>query len=317
MKAPNFFIVGAPKCGTTALSEYLRHHPNVFFSSQKELDFFNEDQGSEDITGLSTPTNLNEYLECFAGADERHLAVGEGSPHYLRSDVAVPNILDFNAEARLITMVRNPVDMIYSFHKHLVYIGRETCLDFEGAWRKQGERKQGRSIPENLLDRSKLFYSEIGMLGKQVERLFKVAPPEQIKIILFDDLAETPQEVYENVLTFLNLPSDDRTEFPNINPSKRVKSRRLQQMQWIVGLNVLRAKRTLGVQGRLNLLKSLKKLNTALTRFNTEYKARPALSPAFEAELRDFYKEDVELLSQLLGRDLSPWLRGQSIYEAR
>ncbi len=124
MRVPNFFIVGAPKCGTTALSEYLRHHPNVFFSSQKELNFLNDDLPQEDITGLHRVSSLSDYLKYFAEANENHRAVGEGTPHYLRSRTAIQNILDLNPEARLIAMVRNPVDLVDAFHATRLYRGR-------------------------------------------------------------------------------------------------------------------------------------------------------------------------------------------------
>ncbi len=308
MRVPNFFIVGAPKCGTTALSEYLRHHPNVFFSSQKELNFLNDDLPQEDITGLHRVSSLSDYLKYFAEANENHRAVGEGTPHYLRSRTAIQNILDLNPEARLIAMVRNPVDLVYAFHATRLYRGREDIMDFEEAWRKQDERRKGRSIPKFTVDKTALLYSEIGLLGKQLERMFSIAPAEQVKVVVFDDFVRSPQKAYEGVLSFLDLPNDGRTEFTIPNPSKRTRSRLLQRGLGYAVRNTMRTKRVLGIRGGLGVL-------SWISKSNTKVQPRPPLSASFEAELRDFYKEDVELLSQLLARDLSPWLRGESIAE--
>jgi hypothetical protein len=308
VRLPNFFILGAPKCGTYAFREYLRHHPNVFFSARKELNFLDSDLPQEDETGFFVISDLDEYLEHFAGADERHLAVGEGSVHYLRSGVAVRNILDLNPDARLIAMVRNPVELVHAFHRTRVVDGRENILDFEKAWRKQDERRQGRSIPKFCVDKTMLLYSEIGMLGGQLERVFGVAPTEQVKVVILDDFVENPRETYEGVLNFLNLPSDGRKEFPKINTSKRARSRLFGRGLGYVSRKTLRTKKALGIRGGLGVIEWLEKRNTI-------HRPRPPLSASFEAELRDHFREDIELLSQLLGRDLSPWLRGESVAE--
>ena len=109
MKKPNFFIIGAPKCGTTSLANWLAEHPRVFFSDTKEPHFFCTDG----YTGVKT---LKQYEKLFEDAKPHHLAVGEGSTHYLFSKVAVPNILVYNPDARFIVCLRNPVDMAPSLH---------------------------------------------------------------------------------------------------------------------------------------------------------------------------------------------------------
>jgi hypothetical protein len=310
VRIPNFFIVGAPKCGTSSLSEHLRNHPNVFFSPRKELNFLNDDLPQEDVSGLYRISTLRDYLKYFVEANENHLAVGEGTPHYLRSRTAIPNILDLNPEARLIAMVRNPIDLVHSFHATRVYEGLEDVVDFEEAWRKQDERRRGRSIPKFCLDESMLLYSEIGLLGKQLQRMFSFAPAEQVKVVVFDDFVRSPKEAYEGVLSFLELPNDGRTEFPKLNPNMHRRSRFLQRGVGYAIRNTMRTKRVLGIRRGLGVLNRISKSNTKV-------QPRPPLSASFEAELRDFYKEDVELLSQLLDRDLAPWLRGESIAELR
>ena len=111
-RVPDFFIIGAPKSGTTSLSEYLRAHPGIFFSQPKEPFFY-----SEDYTHPGRISRRGDYLALFAGAPPGAL-LGEGSTWYLRSAVAVPRILQDNPDARFIVMLREPLAMLRSLHAH-------------------------------------------------------------------------------------------------------------------------------------------------------------------------------------------------------
>ena len=104
-RRPNFFIVGAPKCGTTAMTTYLRDHPQIFMPLQKEPHYF-----AEDYPIFREVWTEKQYLHLFRSADSSHLAVGEASVWYLYSDHALPRIKAFAPDARIIVQVRNPVD---------------------------------------------------------------------------------------------------------------------------------------------------------------------------------------------------------------
>src|SRR3954468_1950993 len=116
MPSPSFFIVGAPKCGTTSLNDYLRQHPRIFIPERKELHYF-----GSDLTFLKTqrPTR-EEYLAHFAAAQPQQIA-GEASVWYLYSQLAAREIHDFCREAKFIIMLRNPVDMMHSLHSQYLY----------------------------------------------------------------------------------------------------------------------------------------------------------------------------------------------------
>ncbi|NJL34400.1 MAG: sulfotransferase domain-containing protein [Chloroflexaceae bacterium] len=120
---PDFFIVGAPKCGTTAMTDYLNQHPDVFVPVVKEPDFF-----GSDLTGRRYTTNLHTYLALFEPG--RGKLCGEGSTAYIISKQAAQEIYNFNPEAKIIIMIRNPVDMLYSLHNQVVYTGDESIHDF-------------------------------------------------------------------------------------------------------------------------------------------------------------------------------------------
>ncbi|HEY8257827.1 MAG TPA: sulfotransferase domain-containing protein [Gemmatimonadales bacterium] len=296
---PNFFLVGAPKCGTTALYEYLRPHPNIFMSAIKEPHFF-----AKDMSPYPRVKTLDEYTGLFSGRTEDQFMVGEASVYYLRSSVAIPNIREFNPDARLIAMFRNPVDMVYSLHSQLLYVSEENVADFETAWRLQERRSRGLDLPPAIRSPMLVQYKEVGEFGTQAHRLLSTFPASQVKVILFDDFAASPQRVYDDVIAFLGLPHDNRSEFPRINENKQARSSWLKQFSRKpppVLHNVVRSiKRAVGAEGLSAVKKKIVDLNTVTER-------RSPLPPAFRAELVETFREEVNQLSRLLHRDLSHW----------
>src|SRR5210317_2370745 len=116
MKKPDFFFIGAPKCGTTALANWLREHPRIFMTQRpKEPWYFDND--IQNVDRMS----LEQYENLFQKADDNHLVVGEASTTYLRSREAVSNILEYSPSARFLVAIRNPVEMAPSVHAQLLY----------------------------------------------------------------------------------------------------------------------------------------------------------------------------------------------------
>ena len=141
-RRPDFFIVGAPKSGTTALYEYLRQHPQVFMSDPKEPNYF-----GADVERRRTPRiSLDEYLGYFAGAGDAKRA-GEASVRYLHSRTAAQEIAEFAPQGQAIIMLRDPVEMMHAMHGELVYIGAEDIPDFADALAAEDDRRVGRRIP--------------------------------------------------------------------------------------------------------------------------------------------------------------------------
>lgn len=303
MKRPNFFIVGAPKSGTTALSEYLRAHPQVFISREKELNYWNDD-----YAGLTQAANEAEYLAFFEDATDQHIAVGEATVHYLRSAEALPRIRHFAPDARIVVMLRNPVDLVYSWHSQMLYGLYEDEPDFARAWALQEERAAGRAIPRTCLDAKVLEYRAIGMLGEQMAALYETFPRDQVLVILFDDFAASARDVYTQTLDFLGVPNDGRTDFPRINENKRHANPRIARFTerppkaWTAAANLVR--RTLGVQ-ELGLLRRLRE-------FNRVAATRPPMSPDLRCMLTDTFQVDIHRLGALIDRDLTQWLNPAS-----
>ena len=161
-RRPNFFILGAPKCGTTALSAYLREHPRVFVSQPKEPHYF-----CDDFDYYYAPGQRSEahYLGLFADADERHLAVGEASVWYLYSATAARNIIAFAPDARIIVMVRNPVELVPSLHSQLRYMLDEAEPDPAAAWDLLDARARGEGLPDTVRVPEFLQYRDAARLG--------------------------------------------------------------------------------------------------------------------------------------------------------
>jgi hypothetical protein len=297
---PNFFIVGAPKCGTTALYEYLRPHPSIFMPKVKEPHFFARDLGTYPL--IKTP---EAYTALFADSTERHLRVGEASVYYLRSSTAIRNIYEFNPDAKLIAMFRNPVDMVHSFHSQLLYVSQESVDDFETAWRLQARRSQGLDLPPRSRGAFRFQYAEMGRFGTQAQRLLSTFPAAQVKVILYDDFAVSPRNVYDEVIGFLDIPHDNRTEFPRINENKRARVGWLQSFM-LKPPPVLR-EAYLGLKQMVGA-KHLDAIKQGVIDRITVKERRPPLSPQFRAELVETFREEVALLSRLLNRDLSHWV---------
>jgi len=298
MKRPNFFIVGAPKSGTTALSVYLREHDKIFFTTPKEPCFF-----SQDFPGQREVTTEQEYLDLYSQATEEHIAVGEGSVWYLYSEVAIENLHKFNSEAKIIVMLRNPVEQVYSMHQELYARRYETESDFQKAWSMQAERKQGKHIPKYCREAAFLQYEAIPRYSSQIERLFKFFPREQIKIILFQDFIKNTRSTYVDVLDFLGVPDDGRERFPRVLESRRYK------YHWIGSFLMNPPKSVVKTKDFIKRVLGIKKFGVKdlSDRHNTVVEKRQPLPEDFIIQLKQLYQDDVLKLSRLLDTDLSFW----------
>ena len=303
---PNFFLVGAPKCGTTALSEYLKTHPNVYFSPVKEPDYFASDfrGGSTGNNGASvTIDSLEEYLELFKQATEEHQAIGEASATYLSSEVALQNIYQFNPRAKIIVMIRNPVDLVYSYYSQIVFNLGENEPDFEKAWQLQSSRQRGENIPPLCGNVNVLQYRKVGRIGTQLEKLLAIFPREQVKIILFSDFKNNTAEIYNDVLSFLNLPAQNKDTFPVINSNKAYKSALIARLTQKPPKAIVRVIE--GVKSYLQI-DSLGLGNYLHKRNNSSQKRTP-LKKEFREHLIEEFAPEVNKLEQILNVNLEHW----------
>ena len=294
-RRPDFFILGAPKCGTTSLAAWLGEHPAIFMPAIKEPHFFNTD----DRRGVAT---LGGYEDMFGDAGENCLSAGEASVWYLSSADAARNILAYRADARFIVMLRNPVEMAPALHAEMVLTGHENVRDFPAAWALQEERRHGRHLPSLVWARRRLAYGEICSHGAQLERLFALVDPRQVLVVLLDDVVIDARREYRRVLRFLGVRDDDRADFPIHNRARAARSPRLTRLLFVL----TQLKSRLGIKGGLGL-------SDRIARLNVIESPRDDLTGETRALLRKYFAADVERLSRLIDRDCRGWVSGGSL----
>jgi len=274
LNRPNFFIIGAPKCGTTSLARYLGDHPHVFITTPKEPCYFSRSLTVDRLQRRSKECHrtLDGYLHLYDRAKEQHRLRGDATTRNLRCEAALLEIKALVPGARLIVMLRDPTEMVPSWHAQKLHERQEVERDLEKAWRLEESRRRGEKLPSRLKATDALLYSQVASLGTQVERLLEIFPGEQVNAIFMDDLRQDPRSVYVRTLEFLGLSDDGRQDFEVHN--KRRMSRG-------------------GILSAFGLRKSQVPI--------------PTLSPQFEDELRRHFVGEVEKLERILGRDLQSW----------
>lgn len=292
MTKPDFFIVGAPKCGTTALCHYLLQHPDIFIPAAKEIHYFAKDYPRDRY--VNTP---GDYAELFKSYE--YQICGEASVWYLFSESAAAEIHQFNPAAKIIIMLRKPREYIESRHNQAIFCLDEDQVDIQQAVNLETERLQGRAIPENNQLLWSLFYAKSTMFHEQISRYLQYFPREQIHIILFDDFIGDTKKAYSDVLAFLGASRHSLAEFEPVNARKTIRSVVFQKL--ITNLAV----RTIGrmiLGDRLAL-----KLGRAAMAANTA--KQEAIASQFElpGETRERLNRDIAALEQLVGKDLSAW----------
>jgi hypothetical protein len=225
--------------------------------------------------------------------------IAEASTSYLFSKTAVPGILAYAPDARFMVMIRSPLEMAHALHDEQLYQGDEDIADFTKAWSLQGERAAGHSIPASCRDAQLLQYGPFCRLGEQLDRLYGLVPRTRVHVAVLDDVKVDAGAEYSRVLEFLGLCDDARRIFPIHNASKRRRSGVLARAIRKVGA----ARRALGPTYRgLGLL-------NRVSSWNRVARQRPRLSPDTERELSHYFRDDLALLSDLMNRDLTDWLR--------
>lgn len=314
---PSFFIIGAPRCGTTSLSSYLRKHPRICFSRPKETHYFSK---LAEAFGLDTirDTYLDRFFADYDPA--RHLAVGEGSVEYIYSLEIIATILSFNPAARFIVMARDPLEMLPSYHARLRFILQEDEPSFARAWDLQDARARGAALPRHCIDPELLRYRDVARYAELLRRLYTVVEPERCQVILFDDFRENPRAVYERCLDFIGVPSDGRDEFRARLPSRQFRSAWIQRIVYppigtVIRLSVETERRSTRRRQRAPAAGGahktwIKRLRKRLKKWNTVAAKPEPLSPQLRAAICAAYADDVAELGCMLQRDLSHWLGG-------
>ena len=303
MRQPNFFIAGAPRCGSTALYQYLSEHPQIFMSEVKELNYFADDFPHVQKINFNSK---EDYLKVFAKANESHIAIGEASPFYLFSTVAFTNLMAFDPNAKIIISLRNPIDFVQSFHQLNLSLLREDVQDLQLAWNLQNERAQGLHIPRSCRQPELIQYGEMGKFGMHVEKLLEIFPRNQVLVLIFEDFIKEPQKTYEEILAFIGVPSDGRTDFPPVNASFTNRSKFMAKLFHPPQFVYRPFMKFISLFGT-GFMNKFSVLYNKIERLNVTQTKRVSLEPAFRKDLQQFFAEDINRLAVILNRDLSEW----------
>lgn len=294
----DFFILGAPKSGTSALYEYLSKHPSIFLPKTKiEPHFF-----SHDIALSARHPDLSSYMKLFSNAPPEAL-IGEASTWYLYSETAIEEILAHNPLAKCIIMLRNPVDMAHSLHGFNLIKLHEDVTDFEVAWNMQATRRRGFNLPRNVVDPNFVQYFDACALSNAVERVIKRVNPENLLIHIYEDFFDNIQESYDRTLEFLGVESLTLSSFPRVNAYRTWRSRELARMlnnpQGLLQVLYAPTKRALNLLGLHP--------GRMLHNFNEVKSSRPKIPNALRTRLLQEFKDNNEHMRKLVGHPLDAW----------
>lgn len=290
---PDFFIVGAPKCGSGSLWRYLAGHPQVFMSAVKEPNHFGSDVRSE-----LTVRDRDAYLRLFADAGDAR-AIGEASVRYLRSRDAAAEIAAFDGRARIVALVREPVAQMRSLHNHFVARGIEDITDLGAALtagtKRFHRRRVGRPINPDFLD-----YREAARYAPQLERYLAAFPASQVHVIVTEELAADTAGAFRELLRFLAVDDMYQPSFERHNASRR--TRHPGVARWLVAppTSLRRLSRRVPAVVRRVLWRDL--IRRPLYHATSEEAPVRPIDRALEVRLRAEMEPDVQRLAVLIGR---------------
>jgi hypothetical protein len=305
-RLPDFFIVGQPKSGTTALYEMLRQHPQIFMSEVKEPRYFASDLPSSFQRQSDAPAaTFDDYLALFADAspDQR---VGEASTSYIWSQTAAAAIAAARPDARIIVILREPASFVRSMHLQLLQIRLEQEPNLKKAIALEDERRQGRELPSVVARWPQvLLYTERARYVEQLRRYDAAFPDEQVLVLIYDDFHNDNDATVRRVLRFLDVDATAPIEAVEANPTVRMRSGRVHDM--VHAANQGQGSLARAVKATARVAMPSRRLRTEAFWFVRRHVVFGSPHPpdeTFMSELRRGFRAEVEALSEYLDRDL-------------
>ena len=283
----DFFIVGAPKAGTTSLYHYLNEHPEIVMSRQKETDYFSDEDLQKQglYYGKNRINTLEKYHSLFQNVDQKK--IGEASVSYLFYEDVPQKIKAYNSNGKIIIMLRNPVDRAFSHY----------LMDYRlGLISKSFE-----SILENKKKdiKAALFYQqyiELGQYFGQVKRYIEKFGKENVTIIFYYDFKNHVVKEVQKVYEFLEVDSKYRAKIENKHNTYS-----MPKNNWIRLIYSFVSFRKI-----LNRILPKRKVRKIKEKLFIKSK-KPKLSDVLRARLINLYAHDIKQLEELLSVDLSQW----------
>lgn len=291
---PNFLIIGAQKSGTTSLYYYLNQHPEVFMSPVKETHFFDYGGGKRmDVGPGRVPgpavTSMEQYEGLFDGV-RAEKAVGEATPTYLYLPESPGLIGRHVPGAKLVAILRDPVDRAYSAYQHAVRNGREPLRDFAAALAEEDKRVREGWHPI-------FHYKTRGFYHAQLSRYADALAEGRLRVYLYDDLRADQFGLMRDLFHFVGV---DETFTPDTSTRYNIsgvpRNRTVGMLAKRFGGLVPALKRVVPFEARQRMKRRV-------------FVKAPPLDPAVRRGLIEGYRDDVLALQSLIGRDLSGWLK--------
>ena len=305
MPLPNFLIIGVQKAGTSSIYEYLKQHPDVYMSPLKETNFLSRDWSLEDPAKHQKRNeerraygrrecidSIDKYQDLFDGVTTE-AAIGEASPNYLfRSEKAIAQIQKYVPDAKLIAILRNPVERAYS--DYLMHVREEI---------------QGEPLSQQIAryHQHQSFTILKGFYGQQLALYWQRFDPQRIKVYLYDDLCANPVGMMQDMYDFIGVDASFQ-----VDVSQRKQVAQVPKNRWFNQL--LRTRNPVRATAAAALKQVLPKetrqqLRSNLLNWNAQEKKQVSLlSQSDRQQLLEIYRDDIQQLQDLLKRDLSHWL---------
>lgn len=282
------------------MNGYLAAHPQIFMCPRKESHHFCADWSPSYLA------DQQEYLALFAAAGpEKRL--GESSVWYLYAPDAPRAIREFSPAAQIIIMLRNPLEMIHALHAHRVFIASEDLEDFAAALAAEPARRRGELLPAWPYPVNGLCYRDLARYTERVKRYFETFGRDNVRVIIYDDFRQDTARAYRETCAWLGVDETFTPNFRVVNAAKRIRSRSLRE--WLDNPPA-----TLRKIGGPLLPRSWRHgIFRQLRRLNTQHAPRQPLDENLRRQLQSEFLPDVERLSQLLGRDLTPWCVSENL----
>jgi len=280
-KWPNFFIVGAPKAGTTSLYEYLKDIPGIFMSPVKEPNYFSITI-LDDNHELNPIRNKTEYLNLFRAVNEEKI-IGEASTYYL-SDVKAPELIHrVSPGAKILISLRDPAEREYSH-----FLMEEKYLKTNNSFHEELENEL-----INYKTSQKNYALKYGLYADNIKRYIDIFGKNQVKIIIFEEWITSVEKTIRQILKFLELPDSliDHSSL-SYNEYKIIRGK--------ISKQILQSKRISKIAKAIMTKSQRDSLREKL------YKRRnkPEMREEDRKILKKFYQDDVKKLQKIIGQKL-------------
>ncbi len=313
-RAPDFFIIGHEKCGTTALYRILRQHPQIFMPELKEPRFFEAPHDRRPAPPHAIrPRTLDDYLALFAGArpDQR---AGEASPQYIRSEHAARLIAEVQPAARIIALLREPTSFLRTYHFHCVRELVESERDLRKAIALEGSRREGRNLPRGSRAPRRLLYCEHVRYAEQLRRFEAAFGREQMLVLVYEDFLRDNDATARTVLRFLGVNDTvalDLAGETNV-PRQARRGRKAVRLRGLHRLAMTLQTARRQPQQASRLWRTVDALTPGWLRSDAVedlarrvvFSVPPPPDEQFVRELRARFKPEVLALSDYIGRDM-------------